>query len=70
MTIQFKPDLNPKERYLQKQLGFEKYYVNTTCEIPLNRTRIEQIPVQGMIVTTTKRGGILKFQKQISIREH
>ena len=50
-TILFKSDLNPEERYLQKQLEYAKYFTNTSCEIPLNRIRSgrvqKQISVQG-----------------------
>ena len=70
-TIRFRPDLNPEVRYLQKQLRFAKYYLNTTCEIPLNKIRIDskqkQISVQVMI--TTKPDGTLTFHKHEAIRE-
>ena len=69
----FKPDFNPEERYLQRQLEFATYYLITTCEIPLNRIRIDgeqqQISVQCMIVVTTKPDGTLEFHKHEAIRE-
>ena len=67
------PDLNPEERYLQTQLGFAKNYPNTTCEIPLNRMRINReqkhISAQGVIVITTRSDGTLKFHSPEAIRE-
>ena len=72
-TIRLKPDLNTEERYLQKQLGVAKYSLNTTCETPLVRIRVDreqkQISVKGMIVTTTKLDGTLKSHKHEAIRE-
>ena len=51
-------DLNFEKRYLQEQLGFAKYDLNNTCEILLNRIRIDreqkQISAQAEIVITTK----------------
>ena len=49
-TIQFKPDFNPEERYLQKQLGFEilpQHNLRNTIE-RIDRHQ-KQISVKGMI---------------------
>ena len=65
--------MNPEKRYLQKHLGFVKYYLNTGCEIPLNRIRIDreqkQISVKGMIVFTFQPDGTLNFHRHEAIRE-
>ena len=57
---------------LQKQLGFAKYCLKATCEIPLNRIRIDrdqkQISAQGMIVITSKPNGTLKSHKHEAVR--
>ena len=58
----------------QKHLWFAKYYLNTTCEVPLNITRIDreqkQISVKCMIVITTEPDGTLNhFHKHEAIRE-
>ena len=59
--------LEPRGKILTGTTGFAKYYLNTTCEIPLNRIRIDreqkQISAQGVIVITTKPDGTLKFHK-------
>ena len=58
---------------LQKQLGFAKNCLKATCEIPLNRIRIDrdqkQISAQGMIVITSKPNGTLKSHKHEAVRE-
>ena len=72
-TIQFKPDLNPEEDTYKTTWVCKQYCLNTTCEIPLNRVRIDreqkQISVQCTIVITTKLDGTLKFHKHEAIRE-
>ena len=41
-SSRFKPELDSEARYLQKELGFAKYFLDTTCEITLNRIRIDR----------------------------
>ena len=72
-NIRFKPNMDPKERYLQKQLGYAKYCLNEICRIPLKRIRItgesKHVSVQGELATTTNFIGTLIFHKYETTRE-
>ena len=72
-NIRFKPDMDPKERYLQKQLGYTKYCLNEIFKIPLKRIRINRdskhVSAQGELATTTNFNGTLIFHKHETTRE-
>ena len=36
-NIRFKPDMDPEESFLQKQLGYAKYCFNKICSVPLKK---------------------------------
>ena len=66
-NIRFTPELDPEERYLQKQLRYAKCSLNQTCPISLHRIRINReqkhIWTQGELVITTNFSVTLKCHK-------
>ena len=74
-TILFRPDLNPEDRNLQKQLEYTKYCIKIICKIPLNRIRTIRelqhiISEQDEIVIIFNFDGTLQYHRCEVIREY